>query len=103
MIIQKAALYITAADISGIPDDVIFKIITEPAFADGQYGKKLECKITVKVGTKNLPDSFKWTINDRARNVLFDKYGEEKRKWVLTENIVFPEKKAILIIPDKKG
>ena len=102
MIIQKAALYITAQDIAGVSEDVRFKILTEPRLLDGEYGKKVECEISVKIGNKPQDDRFKWTINDRNRNFLVNKYGEESKEWVLTENLVTPGKKNSIVIYDKK-
>ncbi len=102
MIIPKAALYIKAEDIAGIVEDVKFKILTEPAIMDGEYGKKVECEIQVIVGTKKPEDRFKWTINDRNRNILIDLFGEESKKWVLQELFVMPGKKNSITIYTKK-
>lgn len=102
MIIEKAALYITASDITGINEDVQFKIITEPTFKDGDFGQKIECSIAVQVGEKKLDEKFKWTINDRNRNQLIDKFGKESKKWVLQEFLVMPGKKNSIQIYDKK-
>ncbi len=102
MIIPKAALYIQAQDIAGTKEDTVFKIITEPSIMDGEYGKKVECEIQVKIGDKALDDRFKWTINDRNRNALIKKYGDESKKWVLTESLVMPGKKNSIAIYDKK-
>ena len=101
MIIPKAALYIKAEDIAGVKEDTVFKILTEPSIMDGEYGKKVECEIQVTIGDKKQEDRFKWTINDRNRNNLIDKFGNESKKWVLQNVLVAPGKKNSITIYEK--
>ena len=92
MIIPKATLYVTAADIT-MKEDVKLKILTEPSITDGEYGKKVECEIQIVVNGKTKPDRFKWTINDKNRNHLIESFGDESKKWVLAELLVMPGKR----------
>lgn len=51
----------------------VLKIEDEPKDVDGQFGTKLECKISYQ-GQKQ-GDPYKWTLNKKSRNMLIDKYS----------------------------
>jgi len=58
----------------------VLKIITEPRDVDGDFGKKLECKVTYDGIREGSPNQ--WSMNKKSRNALIDKFGNDTLKWV---------------------
>lgn len=50
------------------------KIENEPKDVSGEYGMKLECKVSFNGQTKEDPTT--WTLNKKSRNVLIDHFSQ---------------------------
>lgn len=56
------------------------KIVTEPKDEEGDYGRKLVCKVSYDGNTETSPRT--WSMNKKSRNELIDKLGTDTTKWI---------------------
>ncbi len=75
MKVTKTERFVKADDIKG-KLETIFKILEEPIEVQGNYGKKLECRIKIH------DDFAKWSINTTNKDMLIDAYGPETSDWI---------------------
>ena len=79
MQIEKSPQYIKAEDIKGA-NKVVFKIVTEPLEVDGKFGKKVEAMILAVADNEKV--RAKWSIGNKNRDTLIDKYGKDTADWI---------------------
>ena len=75
MKVTKTEKFVKAEDIKGKLGQV-FKILEEPIEVQGDYGKKLECRIKTNNGFA------KWSINKTCKDMLIDAFGDETSEWI---------------------
>ena len=56
------------------------KITSEPKDVQGDFGIKLECKVSYDGFSTGSPST--WTLNKKSRNALIDKLGNDTAKWI---------------------
>jgi len=79
MQVTKTEKFVKAEDIKGTPDTK-FKILEEPIEVQGNYGKKLECRIQMQSGEEKA--FAKWSINNTNKDLLIDGISTETSDWI---------------------
>jgi len=77
MQVTKTEKFVRAEDIGA---DTVFKILEEPIEVQGNYGKKLECRIKMQDGKESA--FAKWSINNTNKDLLIDAFGKETSDWI---------------------
>lgn len=98
MQVEKSEKFVKAEDIEGTKG-VTFSIIDEPIEVIGNYGKKIECRITMQKGDEKA--KAKWSISNTNKDLLIDNVGPETTEWVGKKLAVHVEtingKKSIML------
>ena len=79
MQVTKTEKFVKAEDIGG---KTVFKILDEPIEVQGNYGKKLECRIQMQEGDDKA--LAKWSINNTSKDILIDGISDKTEDWVGT-------------------
>ena len=79
MQVEKSEKFVKAEDI-GAAKGVTFTIIEEPIEVIGNYGKKIECRVTMQKGDEKA--KAKWSINNTSKDVLIDAFGADTTEWI---------------------
>lgn len=79
MQVEKTEKFIKAEDI-GTTKGVTFTIIEEPIEVTGNYGKKVECRVTMQKGDEKA--KARWSINNTNKDLLIDAYGSDTTEWI---------------------
>jgi len=77
--VELSEKYVKAEDISG-NDKVTFTIIEEPIEVLGQYGKKIEARISLENGKEKV--KAKWSINNTNKDLLIKGISDESTDWI---------------------